>query len=260
MVEFAFGGVGLNPHYGTPKNPWDRSTGRVPGGSSSGAGVAQADGLCVMSLGTDTRGSVRIPAALCGVVGFKPTARRVPTDGALPLSWALDSVGPLANSVDCCATFDSILSGVAPSPLAPLVVRGLRLLVPEASVMDDLDTEVANAFDAALAALSRAGAAIVNEPVPLFDRQSQWFQAGGIAGAEAYVVHRERLDRLPLFDARVGTAHFIGTRHQRRRLHRTAAPARAIDRGVSRRRRAVRCDRDADRAVHRADDRGSRPQ
>jgi aspartyl-tRNA(Asn)/glutamyl-tRNA(Gln) amidotransferase subunit A len=87
MVEFAFGTTGINPHYGTPKNPWDRPTGRIPGGSSSGAAVAQADGMCVMALGTDTRGSVRIPAALCGVTGFKPTARRVPREGAFPLSY-----------------------------------------------------------------------------------------------------------------------------------------------------------------------------
>src|SRR5207237_7582104 len=106
MVEFAFGGVGLNPHYGTPNNPWDRKTGRVPGGSSSGAAVAQADGMCVMALGSDTRGSIRQPAALCGVVGFKPTARRVPREGAFPLSFTLDSVGPLANSAACCAMYD----------------------------------------------------------------------------------------------------------------------------------------------------------
>ena len=97
MVEFAFGVVGANPHYGTPKNPFDRATGRVPGGSSSGAAVAVADGMCVMALGSDTRGSVRVPAALCGVTGFKPTARRVPRDGAFPLSYTLDSVGPLAD-------------------------------------------------------------------------------------------------------------------------------------------------------------------
>src|SRR5262249_29042133 len=103
MVEFAFGGVGTNPHYGTPKNPHDRKTRRVPGGSSSGAAVAQADGMCVMALGSDTRGSIRQPAALCGVTGFKPTTRRVPRDGAFPLSYTLDSVGPLANSVACCA-------------------------------------------------------------------------------------------------------------------------------------------------------------
>jgi aspartyl-tRNA(Asn)/glutamyl-tRNA(Gln) amidotransferase subunit A len=210
MVEFAFGGVGLNPHHGTPKNPWDRATGRVPGGSSSGAGVAQADGMCVMSLGTDTRGSVRIPAALCGVVGFKPTARRVPTQGAFPLSWTLDSVGPLANSVDCCAIFDAILAGDAPSPLPELAVPGLRLLVPEANVLDDLEPEVARAFDAALATLSSAGALIVKRPVALFDRQQEWFHAGGLAGAEAYVVHRDRLDRLQLFDPRVGARIAMG--------------------------------------------------
>src|SRR3990170_1218500 len=98
MVEFAFGTTGINPHYGTPKNPWDRASGRIPGGSSSGAAVAQADGMCVMALGSDTGGSVRIPAALCGLAGFKPTARRVPLEGAFPLSLTLDSIGPLANS------------------------------------------------------------------------------------------------------------------------------------------------------------------
>jgi len=210
MVEFAFGGVGLNPHHGTPKNPWDRATGRVPGGSSSGAGVAQADGMCVMSLGTDTRGSVRIPAASCGVVGFKPTARRVPTDGAFPLSWTLDSVGPLANSVECCAIFDAILAGDAPLEFAPLATKGLRLLLPEASVLHDLDADVARAFDAALATLSGAGAVIVKAPAALFDRQQEWFQGGGLAGAEAYVVHRERLDRLALFDPRVGKRISMG--------------------------------------------------
>ena len=115
MVEFAFGTTGINPHYGPPKNPWDRATGRVPGGSSSGAAVAQADGMCAMALGTDTRGSVRIPSALCGVTGFKPTARRVPRDGAFPLSYTLDSIGPLANSVSCCAVYDALLAGEAPT-------------------------------------------------------------------------------------------------------------------------------------------------
>src|SRR5205085_5917255 len=111
MVEFAFGGLGLNPHYGTPKNPWDRPAARVPGGSSSGAAVAQAEGMCVMALGSDTRGSIRAPAALCGVTGWKPTARRVPREGAFPLSFTLDSIGPLANSVDCGASYDAVLAG-----------------------------------------------------------------------------------------------------------------------------------------------------
>ena len=111
MVEFAFGGVGLNPHYGTPKNPWDRAAGRVPGGSSSGAAVAQADGMCVMALGSDTRGSIRAAVGALRRDGCKPTARRVPREGAFPLSFTLDSVGPLANSVACCAAYDAVLAG-----------------------------------------------------------------------------------------------------------------------------------------------------
>jgi len=149
MVEFAFGGVGLNPHYGTPRNPWDRAAARVPGGSSSGAAVAQADGMCVMALGSDTRGSIRQPAALCGVVGFKPTQRRVPRDGAFPLSYTLDSVGPLANSVGCCASYDAVLSGEG-AELPALQAKGLRLLLPRSIAIEDLDPEVDNAFERAL--------------------------------------------------------------------------------------------------------------
>jgi len=190
MVEFAFGTTGLNPHYGTPKNPWDRKTGRVPGGSSSGAAVAQADGMAVMSLGSDTRGSIRQPAALCGVVGWKPTQRRVPREGAFPLSYTLDTVGPLANSVGCCAAYDAVLAGESPAPLAPLPVKGLRLLLPRGSLLDDLDPQVGRAFDAALAKLAAAGAVIVERAVPEFDRQGEYFKSGGYAGMEAYAIHR----------------------------------------------------------------------
>ncbi|HWA36626.1 MAG TPA: amidase [Burkholderiales bacterium] len=209
MVEFAFGGVGLNPHYGTPKNPWDRKTGRVPGGSSSGAAVSVADGMCVMGLGTDTRGSIRGPAALCGVTGFKPTQRRVPLDGAFPLSFTLDSIGPLANSVECCAAYDAVLSGDA-APLPDLDVRGLRLLLPRSSAIEDLDAHVGATFDAALKALSRAGAAITEVAVPAFDRQAEYFKGGGFAGAESYYVHRERLDRVAEFDPFVGKRVLLG--------------------------------------------------
>jgi aspartyl-tRNA(Asn)/glutamyl-tRNA(Gln) amidotransferase subunit A len=210
MVEFAFGGVGLNPHFGTPKNPWDRATGRVPGGSSSGSGVAQADGMGVMSLGSDTRGSVRIPAALCGVVGFKPTQSRVPREGVYPLSWSLDSVGPLVNSVACAAAFDEILCGVPMPPLAPLEAKGLRLLLPDASVMEGLDADVQAAFEAAVAQLSRAGAQIVKQPVPLFDRQAEYFNAGGLAGPEAYVIHMDQADQLPQMDPHVAARICLG--------------------------------------------------
>src|SRR6185369_4422665 len=204
MVEFAFGGVGLNPHYGTPRNPWDRKTGRVPGGSSSGAAVAQADGMCVMALGSDTRGSIRQPAALCGVVGFKPTQQRVPRDGAFPLSFVLDSVGPLANSVACCAAYDSILAAEPLHALAPLGAKGLRLLVPRGSLIENLDGEVARAFEASLGRLSAAGALITHLPVPAFERQAEYFRSGGFAGAEAYAIHRRWLGRIAEYDQRVG--------------------------------------------------------
>jgi aspartyl-tRNA(Asn)/glutamyl-tRNA(Gln) amidotransferase subunit A len=219
MVEFAFGTTGLNPHYGTPRNPWDRPKrgsgaggvgGRVPGGSSSGAAVAQADGMCVMALGSDTRGSIRQPAALCGVVGFKPTARRVPREGAFPLSYTLDSVGPLANTIACCAAYDAVLSGGPVTPLPELPARGLRLLVPRSSLLDDLDARVASAFAAALATLSANGASIVEAPVPAFDRQAEYFKSGGFAGAEAYAIHRRWLDRLGEYDPRVGKRILLG--------------------------------------------------
>lgn len=210
MVEFAFGAVGTNPHYDTPRNPWDRKTGRVPGGSSSGAAVSVADGMCVMGLGTDTRGSIRQPAALCGIAGFKPTARRVPRQGAFPLSYTLDSIGPLANSIACCAVYDALLAGEADAALAELPVRGLRLALPRSSALDDLDPEVARAFEASLAALSRAGAAIEERKVPAFDRQAEYFKNGGFAAVEAYAIHRRWLDRFGDYDPRVAKRVVLG--------------------------------------------------
>jgi aspartyl-tRNA(Asn)/glutamyl-tRNA(Gln) amidotransferase subunit A len=210
MVEFAFGTTGINPHYGTPKNPWDRKTGRIPGGSSSGAAVAQADGMCVMALGSDTRGSIRIPSAFCGITGFKPTTRRVPREGAFPLSTTLDSVGPLATSVACCAVYDSILAGEPPEPLPELAAKGLRLLVPKTEVREGLDGEVASAFQSALDKLARAGAVITEKPVPAFDRQAEYFKGGGYAGAEAYAIHRKNAERLGEYDPRVAKRVLLG--------------------------------------------------
>jgi aspartyl-tRNA(Asn)/glutamyl-tRNA(Gln) amidotransferase subunit A len=210
MVEFAFGTTGINPHYGTPKSPWDRATGRIPGGSSSGAGVAQADGMCVMALGTDTRGSIRIPSAFNGVTGFKPTARRVPREGAFPLSYTLDSIGPLANSVACCAAYDAILAGEPAQPLPELTAKGLRLLVPKTVVREGLDAEVAAAFAAAIERLGRAGAVVTEKPVPAFDRQGEYFKGGGFAGAEAYAIHRKNAGRLGQYDARVAKRVLLG--------------------------------------------------
>jgi len=163
MVEFAFSGVGINPHYGTPRNRWQREDagGHVPGGSSSGAGVSVADGMCVAALGTDTGGSVRIPAAFNGLVGFKPTAFRVPVNGAVPLSFLHDSVGPLANSVDCCARIDAVLAGEFFNPMPEKPAQQLRLLCPSGTLWNGLDAEVSAACQRAMQKLRDAGVTIV---------------------------------------------------------------------------------------------------
>jgi aspartyl-tRNA(Asn)/glutamyl-tRNA(Gln) amidotransferase subunit A len=172
--------------------------------------VAQADGMAVMSLGSDTRGSIRGPAALCGVAGWKPTARRVPREGAFPLSFTLDSVGPLANSIACCAAYDGVLSGEPDRALPELEVEGLRLLLPRSSALEDLDAEVSRAFERSLAVLSKAGALIRERPVPQFDRQGEYFKGGGYAGAEAYHLHRTNEARIGEYDPRVGKRILLG--------------------------------------------------
>src|SRR5260221_10743644 len=203
MTGFAFSGIGINPHYGTPANPYDRGKGRIPGGSSSGAAVSVADGMAAFALGTDTGGSVRIPAALCGIAGFKPTRRRVPLVGAFPLSTTLDSVGPLAPTAACCATVFQVLAGEPPRPLAAAGFPGLRLGVPKNHMLQDLDVEVAEAFDAAMQRLSRRGAVIVPLAVPEFDEAAKANSGGGISPPEAYAVHRKWIDREQEIDPRV---------------------------------------------------------
>jgi aspartyl-tRNA(Asn)/glutamyl-tRNA(Gln) amidotransferase subunit A len=204
MTEFAYSGVGINPHYGTPRNPWDRATGRIPGGSSSGAAVSVTDNMAVAAIGTDTGGSVRIPAAFCGLTGFKPTARRVPLTGALPLSTQLDSIGPIAASVACCAQLDAILAGEdAPLPTAARL-RGMRLAVPATVVLDGLDSTVAAAFDAALSRLSAAGALVEQIAVPEFADLAAINATGGLSGAEAWAWHRDLIERAgDAYDPRV---------------------------------------------------------
>src|SRR4030081_1101357 len=155
MPEFAYSGIGINPHYGTPKGAWQRNVGHVPGGSSSGAAVSVVDGMAYGALGTDTGGSCRIPAAYNGIVGYKPTQWRVPLEGGVPLSFTLDSFGPLARSVGCCAVLDAVLAGEAVVPLQPRPVKGMRLGVPATVALDELDEAVAQTFDRALQSLSR---------------------------------------------------------------------------------------------------------
>ena len=190
MTEFAYSGIGINPHYGTPKGVWNRSVGHVPGGSSSGAAVSIVDGMAYGALGTDTGGSCRIPAAYNGIVGYKPTQRRVPLDGGVPLSSSLDSFGPLANSVACCAILDAVLADDPVTPLRPRPIRGMRLAVPTTLALDDLDDAVAKAFERALAALSRAGALVERIEVPEFNDIGVMNSKGGFAAAESFAWHR----------------------------------------------------------------------
>ncbi len=194
MTEFAFSGLGINPHWGTPKSPYDRATGRIPGGSSSGAAVSISDGMAFGALGTDTGGSCRVPAAMCGIVGYKPTARRVPIDGVLPLSFSLDSIGPLANSVACCAAIDAVFAGESPKPLQPAGIAGLRLAVPTNFVLEGLDSHVAAAFEKSLKTLEAAGARITRLAIPAIDDIPHANASGGFAAAEAYAWHKSLLD------------------------------------------------------------------
>ncbi|MGH7103153.1 MAG: amidase [Acetobacteraceae bacterium] len=193
MTEFAFSGLGINPHFGTPLSPWDRGERRIPGGSSSGAAVSVADGMALAALGTDTGGSCRIPAAFCGVVGFKPTARRVPITGVLPLAPSLDSVGPFAPNVASAAIIDAILAGEPPAPPEPAPLAGLRLAVPAPFALDGADETVSAAFGRALRRLSGAGAYIEERRFAPFERLPRFLEQGGISAAEAYAWHRALL-------------------------------------------------------------------
>ncbi len=189
MTEFAYSGVGANPHFGTPGNPADRR--RIPGGSSSGAAVAAADGMCRISIGTDTGGSTRIPAAVCGIVGFKPTAKRIPTTGAFPLSFSLDSIGPLATSVADCALADAVMAGIAPEPLVSTSLSGARLGLVKGLVLENVDNTVGAAFEKAVAKLGAAKRSDVTlAPLTMLADVNA---KGGIAPPEAHAIHRDLL-------------------------------------------------------------------
>jgi aspartyl-tRNA(Asn)/glutamyl-tRNA(Gln) amidotransferase subunit A len=190
MTEFAYSGIGINPHFGTPKGAWQRSVGHVPGGSSSGAAVSVVDRMVHGALGTDTGGSCRIPAAFNGIVGFKPTQRRVPLDGGVPLSFTLDSFGPLARTVGCCAVLDAVLADESVKPLQPRSIKGMRLAVPTTVALDELEEAVARTFERALETLSRQGALIERIAVPEFLDVGVMNTKGGFAAAESYAWHR----------------------------------------------------------------------
>ena len=193
MTEFAFSGVGANPHYGTPANPADRA--RIPGGSTSGGAVAVADRMCDIAIGTDTGGSTRIPAALCGIVGFKPSQSRIPRDGVFPLSFTLDSVGPMARTVADCAAADAVLAGETAAPIAPASLSGLKLGIAQGLPLEALDASVEKKFAHALSIIPTAGARLSEQKLPLLDDMIRINAKAGFAPAEAYSIHRERLQR-----------------------------------------------------------------
>ncbi len=210
LSEFAFSGVGLNPHHGTPHNAADAQVARVPGGSSSGAAVSVALGLAVAGLGSDTGGSIRVPAALNGIVGFKNTQRRTPLQGAFPLAGTLDTVCAMARCVDDCLLVDGVLAG---SPLAvpPRGVAGLRLAVPQTLWLDGLEPPVARAFEDTLQRLSQAGAQIVPLPLRELAEPGDINRPAPLVSIEAYAVHREALaTQRPRFDPRVAARIALG--------------------------------------------------
>jgi aspartyl-tRNA(Asn)/glutamyl-tRNA(Gln) amidotransferase subunit A len=193
MSEFAFTGIGANPHFGTPGNPADRA--RVPGGSSSGAAVAAADGMCEIAIGSDTGGSCRVPAALCGVVGFKPSRQRISTEGAFPLSYSLDSIGSLSKTVAGCATADAVMTGETAAVPEPVSLAGLRVGVVQGMPLENLDDTVAKRFPEGLDHLEKAGARLSNETLTPIDDMVKALSRSSLLVAEAYAIHRDRLAR-----------------------------------------------------------------
>jgi len=235
LTEFAYSGLGVNPHYGTPRNAFDRGSARVPGGSSSGAAISVTDGMAAGAIGTDTGGSVRIPAALNGLVGFKPTARRVPLEGTLPLSFSLDSAGPIATNVADCILLDRVLSAETDMPVS-VPVRGLRFAIPRTVVQDELSSAVGAAFDAALSRLSGAGAILVELPMTEFAQAAAANPRGALSSAEAYAWHRRWIrNAADQYDPRVlarirpgesvGAADYIDMLQARARFVRTITSA-----------------------------------
>ncbi len=205
MTEFAFSGLGLNPHYGTPSNPWDRATGRIPGGSSSGAGISVSDGMAAVGIGSDTGGSCRIPAALCGLVGYKPTAASVSLEGTVPLSTTLDSIGSVAPSVDCCRIIHEIMSGSVADPDMKSV-NGMQIGVPQTVALEGMDDYVAELFERTLKRLEGAGARITYLPLSEFGEIAGINSKGGFAASEAYAWHAKLIaEKNAKYDPRVLT-------------------------------------------------------
>ncbi len=204
LSEFAFSALGLNPHFGTPRNPRDAVTPRIAGGSSSGGAVAVAAGLAPCAIGSDTGGSIRAPASFCGIVGFKTSEGRIDKQGVFPLSRTLDTIGPLAHTVEDCALIDMALRGRPAAPLRPLDLGGVDFIVPDKSGIDDAETAVAANLEATVKRLAAAGARVTSRPVPSIGAMRALVaRYGSLVAIEAYAEHRaifdsadaERMDR-----------------------------------------------------------------
>jgi aspartyl-tRNA(Asn)/glutamyl-tRNA(Gln) amidotransferase subunit A len=204
MTEFAYSGLGLNPHFGTPLNPFDRRAQRIPGGSSSGAAISVSDRMAVAAIGTDTGGSIRIPAALCGLVGWKPTVSRVSREGVYPLSTSFDSIGPIAADVASCVRIDRVLSGETTRAEPRQDLEGVRLAVPGKLLSADTDSPVRAAVGRALTSLSKAGVVLEELPLPEIVEVPTVGAGVVIVGAEAYAWHRRNIAvHGSLYDPRV---------------------------------------------------------
>ncbi len=231
MSEFAFSGMGLNPHYPPLYSVWDRANGRLPGGSSSGSAVSVAEGIVPGTLGSDTTGSCRIPAAFNGIVGMKPSCGRLPSQGIYPLSHSSDSAGPLAVDVDSCFLLDQLMQGKALAQLPSLTAaepRALRLLVPECGVLDGLDAEVETAFEQVLQRLQAAGVTLLRQALPVLDDCLAMFYQRSIVLYEAWAWHREMLTAHgeaydPYVQVRILSGQAVSTAEQRRRYAEKAA-------------------------------------
>lgn len=194
MSEFAFSGLGINPHYDTPRNPRSSDVSRIPGGSSSGSGVAVAAGLVPVSIGTDTGGSVRIPAAFNGVVGYKATRGRYSMEGVFPLAESLDSLGPLCRTVGDAIWVDAAMQGLSIANLPAMNCQALEIVVPKNVVFEDIEPGVANAFERAIERLAQAGARIRPIMISAFNEiLDLTAHHGALVTAEAYARHRHRL-------------------------------------------------------------------
>jgi aspartyl-tRNA(Asn)/glutamyl-tRNA(Gln) amidotransferase subunit A len=204
LSEFAFSALGLNPHFGTPRNPRDAVTPRIAGGSSSGAAVAVAAGLAPCAIGSDTGGSIRAPASFCGIVGFKTSEGRVDKRGVFPLSRTLDTIGPLARTVEDCVLIDMALRGQSTTLVRPHDLSGVAFVVPDRSGIDDVDAAIAANLATVMKRLAAAGAKVLSRPVPSIGAMRALIaQYGSLVAIEAYAEHRaifdsadaERMDR-----------------------------------------------------------------